>query len=31
MIQSFIVLLPVFIVILLGFGLRRRGMIAETH
>ncbi len=31
MIQSFIVLLPVFIVILLGFGLRRSGVIAEAH
>ncbi len=31
MIQSFIVLLPVFIVILLGFGLRRCGVIAEAH
>jgi malonate transporter and related proteins len=31
MIQSFIVLLPVFIVILLGFGLRRSGVIAQAH
>jgi malonate transporter and related proteins len=31
MIQSFIVLLPVFIVILLGFGLRRSGVIGQDH
>jgi hypothetical protein len=31
MTQSFIALLPVFIVILVGFGLRRSGLIAETH
>jgi malonate transporter and related proteins len=31
MIQSFIALLPVFIVILVGFGLRRSGLIAEAH
>jgi malonate transporter and related proteins len=31
MIQSFIVLLPVFVVILLCFGLRRSGVIAEAH
>ncbi len=31
MIQSFIVLLPVFIVILIGLGLRRSGVIAEAH
>jgi malonate transporter and related proteins len=29
--QSFIALLPVFIVILLGFGLRRSGLIAADH
>jgi predicted permease len=31
MIQSFIALLPVFVIILVGFGLRRSGLIAETH
>ncbi|MGB9143555.1 MAG: AEC family transporter, partial [Aestuariivirga sp.] len=31
MTQSFIALLPVFIVILIGFGLRRGGLIAEEH
>src|SRR6185295_4394226 len=31
MIQSFIALLPVFIVILVGYGLRRSGLIAEDH
>ena len=31
MTQSFIALLPVFIVILVGFGLRRSGLIAEDH
>ncbi len=31
MTQSFIALLPVFIVILVGYGLRRSGLIAEDH
>jgi malonate transporter and related proteins len=31
MTQSFIALLPVFIVILVGYGLRRSGLIAEEH
>lgn len=31
MIQSFLVLLPVFIVIFLGFGLRRSGVIGQDH
>ena len=31
MTQSFIALLPVFIVILVGFGLRRSGLIGENH